>query len=114
MGDTGPCHERASASSDERAEFIDFLNFTPEAPEQSPAEVRYEWSWPDDAKRWSIRRTGGGRTEGSVPDEVLQAIPVTMQSPHLRVGHCPHAACLSIPWRAGARPTNRASKDGAI
>jgi hypothetical protein len=36
------------------------------------------------------------------------------QSPHLRVGRCPHAACLSIPWRAGARPTDRASKDGAI
>jgi hypothetical protein len=36
------------------------------------------------------------------------------QSPHLRVGRCPHAACLSIPWRADARPTDRASQDGAI
>ena len=70
----------AGLSADELAEFIDVLNFDAASPESSTAEIKYVWSWPDKAKRWSVRRIAGGRTnsESAVPDEVLQAIPVTM------------------------------------
>lgn len=70
----------AGLSADELAEFIDVLHFNAAKPETSTAEIEYIWSWPNKAKRWSVRRIAGGRTnsESSVPDEVLQAIPVTM------------------------------------
>jgi len=69
----------ADLNVDERAEFIDILNFDAAKPEASFAEVHFQWSWPDDAKRWSVRRTGGSRSnsEGNIPDDVLQALPIT-------------------------------------
>ena len=70
----------AGLTEDERAEFIDILKFDATNPALSTAEIDYEWSWPDAAKRWNVRRVGGGRTvsEGNLPEDVLQAIPVTM------------------------------------
>src|SRR5688500_12631566 len=60
----------AGLSADELAEFIDVLHFNAAKPESSTAEIQYVWSWPDKAKRWSVRRIAGGRTnsESAVPD----------------------------------------------
>jgi putative ATP-dependent endonuclease of OLD family len=70
----------ASLSPEEQAEFIDILDIDVTDPTKSTAEIRYIWSWPDKAKRWTARRIAGGRsnTESAVPDELLQAMPVTM------------------------------------
>jgi len=67
-------------TADEQAQFLEALVFNAADPKKSTASIHFEWSWDDKADRWHSRRWGGERSksESSVPDEVLQAIPVTL------------------------------------
>lgn len=71
--------EFSSLDKNERAEFIDILNYNPTNPDQSTASIHFEWSWNDSTQRWHQRRWGANSDSGdrSTPDEVLQAIPHT-------------------------------------
>jgi putative ATP-dependent endonuclease of OLD family len=66
-------------SFDERAEFLDILNYNESAPEQSTATIHCEWSYSEARDKWTFRRWGGDRknAEGAVSDELLQALPLT-------------------------------------
>nr|WP_253817392.1 AAA family ATPase [Myxococcus xanthus] len=66
-------------SEDERAEFIDLLDYNAAAPETSTASIHFEWRWDATQRRWHSRRWGGNRpdAEVAVPEEDLQSIPVT-------------------------------------
>jgi putative ATP-dependent endonuclease of OLD family len=65
-------------SFDERAEFLDILNYNETAPEQSTATTHCEWSYSETRDKWTFRRWGGDRknAEGAVSDELLQALPL--------------------------------------
>jgi putative ATP-dependent endonuclease of OLD family len=65
---------------EEQAELLEALNYDAADPTKSTVSIHYEWAWSDATQRWSSRRWGGKRTqsEGSLPDEVLQALPVTL------------------------------------
>lgn len=68
-----------SLSEEERAQFIDILNFDARNPELSTAQINFEWSYNESLKKWSRRRWGGtnSETERSVPEEVLQSLQIT-------------------------------------
>src|SRR5262249_1456380 len=55
-------------------------NYDPTAPDKSTASIHFEWSWDDKVGRWTMRRWAGDRpeSEASVPDEILQSIPLTL------------------------------------
>jgi hypothetical protein len=48
-------------SFDERAEFLDILNYNEPAPEQSTATIHCEWSYSEARDKWTFRRWGGDR-----------------------------------------------------
>jgi putative ATP-dependent endonuclease of the OLD family len=66
-------------NADERADFLEILNYNESEPEKSTATIHCEWVYSDIRKKWSFRRWGGDRknSEGAVSDEVLQTIPLT-------------------------------------
>jgi putative ATP-dependent endonuclease of OLD family len=70
----------SSLSENEQAEFLEALEYNPEHPEFSVASIHFEWSWSEKAERWHSRRWGGGKSnsEASVPEDVLQSVPVTL------------------------------------
>jgi len=70
----------AKLSKDERADFIDLLNYNTVNPEQSTASLHCEWTWDPNGKRWHARRWGGERPEAEtgIPEDVLHNLPVTM------------------------------------
>ncbi len=70
----------AGMSAAEQAQFIDILNFDPTAPENSTAQLNFQWSWNDKTQRYSVRRWGDAAdfSENAVPEDVLQSIPVTL------------------------------------
>jgi putative ATP-dependent endonuclease of OLD family len=67
-------------AADEQAQFLEALVFNADNPKRSTASIHFEWSWDDKAERWHSRRWGGERqkAESSIPDEVLQAVPITL------------------------------------
>jgi putative ATP-dependent endonuclease of OLD family len=67
-------------SQEEQAECLEILDYDAAAPEKSKASIHFEWAWDDKASRWRARRWGGDRpkSEAVIPDEVLQAIPLTL------------------------------------
>lgn len=67
-------------SANEQAECLEILDYDAAAPEKSTASIHFEWSWDEKANRWHARRWGGDRpkAEAPVPEEVLQAIPLTL------------------------------------
>ena len=67
-------------SADEQAQFLEIIDFNAAEPAKSTASIHFEWSWDAKANRWHAKRWGGERTraDNSVPDEVLQSIPVTL------------------------------------
>ena len=67
-------------SQKERGQCIDILNYNEASPDKSTASIHFEWAWPEKALRWSYRRWAGDRpeTEATVPDDLLQAIPLTL------------------------------------
>jgi putative ATP-dependent endonuclease of OLD family len=66
-------------SLDDRAEFLDILNYNEAEPEKSTATIHSEWSYSQARDKWTLRRWGGDRknAEGTVSDELLQALPLT-------------------------------------
>ena len=70
----------AGLSVGEQAQFIDILNYEPASPANSTAQLNFQWTWNDKTDRYSVRRWGGAAefSENSVPDDVLQTIPVTL------------------------------------
>jgi putative ATP-dependent endonuclease of OLD family len=64
-------------TQDEQAEFLDLLNFTPPL---ITASLHYTATYDAATDRWSRRIWGGDRpnTDGGVPEDVLQSLPVTM------------------------------------
>lgn len=67
-------------TEDDQAQFLEALVFNAADAKRSTASIHFEWSWDDKAERWHSRRWGGERSksESSVPDEILQAVPVTL------------------------------------
>ena len=72
----------SALSHEERAQCLEILNYDPAAPEQSTASINFSWSWSEKSKRWHMKRWAGDRpdAEASVPDDILQSIPVTLLS----------------------------------
>jgi len=67
-----------SLSSDERAEFLDILNYNADEPDKSTASIHCEWRYSEAREKWTFKRWGGDRknSEGVVSDELLQAMPL--------------------------------------
>lgn len=67
-------------TANEQAECLEILDYDEGAPQESKASIHFEWTWDDRANRWHARRWGGDRprAEALVPEEVLQAIPLTL------------------------------------
>lgn len=67
-------------TAEEQAECLEVLDYDAAAPDKSTASIHFEWSWDEKANRWHTRRWGGDRpkAEAPVPEEVLQAIPLTL------------------------------------
>lgn len=67
-------------SDNEQAEFLDALNFDAGDPRATTASIHFEWSWSPSSKRYHARRWGSNRprTEASIPDDVMQSIPITL------------------------------------
>ena len=70
----------ADLTDEERADFVDLLNYNSTDPRLSTASIHCEWTWDDRNKRFTSRRWGGERpdAEAGVPEEVLQNLPVTL------------------------------------
>lgn len=70
----------AGLSQAEQADVLEALNLDAASPGKTTASIHYEWTWNEKSERWSARRWGGERSnaEAPVPDDVLQAIPITM------------------------------------
>ena len=70
----------SSLSSDEQAQYIDILGFNPEHPEKSTASIHFEATWAPTDRRPHWTRWAGDRkrTEAAVPDDVLEALRVTV------------------------------------
>jgi putative ATP-dependent endonuclease of OLD family len=70
----------ADLSEDERADFIDLLDYNAANPKLSTASLHCEWTWDPANDRWLTRRWGGERpdTEAGIPEDVLQNLPITM------------------------------------
>lgn len=70
--------EFQSLSEDQRAEFLEILNYDETTPANSTATIHCEWTYSVGRDRWNIRRWGGDRknTEGAVSDELLQSLPL--------------------------------------
>ena len=83
-------------SEEEKAEFLEILDFNPDDPDNSGASIHYEWSWNESKEKWSQKRWGGDRpnTESSVPEENLQALPTTL------LGALRDATSSLVPGRA--------------
>lgn len=66
-------------NEDERADFLEILNYDESQPDKSSATIHCEWVYSEARKKWSFRRWGGDRknSEGAISDELLQAIPLT-------------------------------------
>lgn len=71
--------EYASLSDDEQAQFLEILNYNTARPSDSTAQINYEWAYIERTKRWTRSRWGGRATESerSVPDDILQSLPVS-------------------------------------
>lgn len=63
----------------EQAEFLEALNYDAAEPSASTATVQYEWTYAEARDRWAFRRWGSDReaSEGTLTEDVLQAVPVT-------------------------------------
>ena len=70
----------AGLTASEQGQFIDILNYDPAVPANSSAQINFLWTWNNSAERYSISRWGGAAThsESSIPEDVLQTIPVTL------------------------------------
>jgi putative ATP-dependent endonuclease of OLD family len=66
-------------SEDERADFLEILNYDEDAPDRSTATLHSEWTYSEKRDKWTFRRWGGDRknSEGAVSDELLQSLPLT-------------------------------------
>ena len=66
-------------SADDKAEFLEILNFDESDANKSTATIHCEWTYSEARNKWTFRRWGGDRknTEGAVSDELLQALPLT-------------------------------------
>ncbi|MBU8900775.1 AAA family ATPase [Corallococcus sp. M34] len=66
-------------SDEEKAEFIELLDYDAAKPDASVASIHFEWRWSAAQQRWHSRRWAGNRpdAEAAVPEEVLQSLPVT-------------------------------------
>jgi putative ATP-dependent endonuclease of OLD family len=67
-------------SNDEQAQFIDILNYHAAEPAQSTAQLNFRWTWNAQTERYTVNRWGGVAdfSENSVPEDVLQTVPVTL------------------------------------
>jgi putative ATP-dependent endonuclease of OLD family len=67
----------AELTDDERADFVDLLNYNSTDPKKSTASLHSEWRWDERSKRFSSRRWGGERpdAEAGIPEDVLQNLP---------------------------------------
>jgi len=72
--------EFADLSPDEQAQFIDILNYQAAEPSKSTAQLNFRWNWNEKTKHYSVNRWGGiaAFSENSVPEDVLQMLPVTL------------------------------------
>lgn len=70
----------SSLTLDEKAQYIDILDFNQEAPEQSTASIHFEASWVSARRRphWSRWAGDRKRAEAAVPDDVLESLRVTL------------------------------------
>jgi len=66
-------------SAENRAEFLEILNYNEKEPDKSTATIQCEWIYSKTRDRWTFRRWGSDRknSEGAVSDELLQALPLT-------------------------------------
>jgi putative ATP-dependent endonuclease of the OLD family len=67
-------------STDEQAQFIDILNYNAAEPDKSTAQLNFRWIWNEKTGHYSAHRWGGiaDQSENSVPEDVLQTVPVTL------------------------------------
>lgn len=67
-------------SADEQAQFIDILNYNAADPAKSTAQLNFRWIWNETTGHYSAHRWGGvaEQSENSVPEDVLQTVPVTL------------------------------------
>jgi putative ATP-dependent endonuclease of OLD family len=66
-------------SDDERGELMDILELDSTEPKNSRASVHFHWTWSEELNRGSYRRWGGARSNSdNMPDDVLQAIQITL------------------------------------
>lgn len=71
--------EFCGLDDDARGELVDILDFNPSQPELSTACVHFQWTWSEELRRGSYKRWGGARENvESIPDDVLQAIQITL------------------------------------
>ncbi len=70
----------SSLTPDERAQYIDILDFNQDDPQKSTASIHFEASWSFDRRRahWSRWAGDRKRSEASVPDDVLESLRVTL------------------------------------
>lgn len=85
----------ANLSREEQGQFIDLLNYSPEDPANSTAQLNFQWSWNSKTGRYTIARWGGAapHSESGIPDDVLQTMPVTL------LGALRDAASALLPGR---------------
>ncbi len=67
-------------SEEEQAQFLEILNYNPNSPEKSTANIHFEWSWNETNDRGYYRRWGGGRSnsETSISEDILQMLSITL------------------------------------
>ena len=82
-------------SVEEQGQFIDILNYDPANPAKSTAQVNFRSTWNSKTGRYTIGRWGGAasHSESSIPDDVLQTVPVTL------LGALRDAALALLPGR---------------
>ncbi len=67
-------------SDEQQAQCIDILDYDAASPEKSTAQLNFRWLYNDKTDRYTVNRWGGGAefSENSVPEDVLQTLPVTL------------------------------------
>lgn len=70
----------SALSEDEQAQCIDILDFKPENPADSTASIHFEATWVSGSRRphWSRWAGDRKRAEAAVPDDVLEALKITL------------------------------------
>lgn len=68
----------AGLSEQDRVEMLEILTLDPTNPAASTASIQYEWVWSEKTNRYGTRRVSRPDSESFVPEDVLQALPVTL------------------------------------